>query len=232
MDASNSNNPCRVCNEKLTVPLWFGWVRCLACGSDTSALAWEQVKDTYGADYAEMKNQGMTLDEVEHNQSTNLDWFGHHRNPLVGNTFLDIGCAEGAALVGMAKRGWAVHGFDRLPEAKMASPPGHHITIADQFRANLFVQRFSAIQAREVIEHVPAWLDFLTECFAAVQHGGLVQIQTPRPIAHQHPLVYQDLHLQIISPLMIRYWAERIGFDVLDVIYWETGQCWMLRRVV
>lgn len=226
---------CRVCGEDATYPLWRDarrrqWRRCLACGSDTSPYTWEESRPTYDAKYLRT-HAGKTPQAIQEDMRANLDWFSDYRKDAPSIDFLDVGCTEGASLRGMAARGWSVAGFDIIQEAKLASPPGDHITVAETFAANLFPQKYGAILAREVIEHVPGWRAFLEELHAAALPAGLVQIQTPRPTAAINRIGYQSAHLQLFAPYTLRYWVERLGFDVLDYRLHDEGQCWMLRRI-
>lgn len=220
---------CRVCGEAGLTPLWEGWQRCLCCGSDTSPSEWQDVKQRYNSEYLVSHNSA-SFDEIEVSAQANYDLFERHRAKCPNKSFLDLGCAEGAILRGMEKRGWAVHGFDIIPEAKLVSPPGDHITVADRFAASLFPQQYAAILAREVLEHVPNWLEFLYECWHACARNGLFQVQTPRPTAERNPIGYQTAHLFLIAPASLRFWLERIGFDVLDYLLWDGGQCFICRK--
>lgn len=227
---------CRVCGESCIVSLWpadmprrMEWFRCLACGSDSTPAAYN--KDLYTVEFEDFhrKHAGSNVDEAIEKMSTNLDWFQHHKNGCPDNSFLDIGCCEGASLTGMQQRGWSVHGFEVFTPSYF----GPHVTVAPEFKASLFPQRYSAVMTREVIEHVDGWRAFLHECYAVTNRGGLFQVQTPRPWEKDHPNIYSIAHLQLLSPAMMRYWLERIGFEVLDYRLWgdpQAGQAWMCRR--
>lgn len=231
---------CRGCSEDGTVKLWKDrdggrWERCLCCGSDTSTHTWDDSAPKYDAayiaTYADNEAHALrTPEEVEADMRPNLDWFVDHQGDAPGRDFLDVGCCDGSALRGMAKRGWGVHGFDINRAAKAACPPGDHITVATAFRANLFPQQYSAVLCREVLEHVPCWRSFLEELVLVTTRQGLCQIQTPRPAAKNNSIGYQGLHLQLLSPVLLRYWLERLGMSVIDYRVWKTGQAWMLKR--
>lgn len=223
---------CKACGGEELQPLWEDgeapWLRCLACGSDSAARTYADVGHLYSADYiqAALDREG-GLDNAVAAMRSNLDWFQDYRGKAPNNSFLDVGCCEGAALAGMQDRGWAVHGFDVI------RPPydGPHVTVAPHFSAALFPQQYAAVLCREVIEHVEGWRDLLTECHAATARDGLFQLQTPRPWHLQHPIPYQRYHLQLLSPAIVRYWLERLGFIVLDFRLWDMGQGWLCQKV-
>lgn len=228
---------CRVCGEGELIEhpgqdRPDRWRRCLFCGSDSNELEYDY--ETYyagGIPEAFAMTGGVTLPDRIELLRCNLEWFQDHRGGCPDNSFLDVGCAEGAALTGMADRGWSVHGFDVFEP----SYRGPHVTVAPAFApafaASLFRQRFAAVLCREVIEHVPGWRAMVGELYAATAGGGLLQLQTPRPCATLESLiVYQPSHLQIIAPAVLRYWLERTGFDVIDYRLWPCGQAWICRR--
>jgi 2-polyprenyl-3-methyl-5-hydroxy-6-metoxy-1,4-benzoquinol methylase len=227
---------CRVCNENELQPLWSdcapdpergNWWRCLACGSDSSDSDYNTLP--YDGDYRQhiVRMTGSIENAVAALQS-NVDLFELHSGGCPDRTFLDVGCLEGAAMMGMAAKGWSVHGFDVMAEAQV----GSHVTIAPKFRASLFPRRYSAILAREVIEHVPDWRALFSEIHATLLVKGLFQLQTPRPWLRPDKIPYQKWHLQIFAPQVIRYWLERFGLEVLECKLWDMGQCWLTRRLV
>jgi 2-polyprenyl-3-methyl-5-hydroxy-6-metoxy-1,4-benzoquinol methylase len=227
---------CRVCGEDELQPLWAdcapdpergNWWRCLCCGSDSSDSDYNTLP--YDGDYRQhiVRETGSLQAAVEALQS-NIDLFEKHAPGCPDRTFLDIGCLEGAALIAMADKKWSVHGFDVMAEAKV----GTHCTVAPKFLASLFPRRYSAIMAREVIEHVPDWRSLFSEVHAALLVRGLFQLQTPRPWTSPHLIPYQKWHLQIFAPAVIRYWLERFGMEVQEYKQWPMGQCWLSRRLV
>lgn len=231
---------CRVCFESELEPLWVGridpihgcWHRCLCCGSDTSNTEYDTIRAKYNSDYMTHNMHDLGgMDVCIKALEANVQWFQDHRRGCPDFSFLDIGCAEGAALRGMAALGWAVHGFDIDESARSLSPPGQHITVAPAFAASLFPQRFSAVLCREVIEHVPDWRMLLSECWQVMRPNGIFQLQTPRPWTEFHQIPYQVFHLQLFAPAVLRYELERRGFEVIDHRLWPMGQGWVCRRI-
>lgn len=215
---------CRICGEYATFPLEYPpeyggpWFRCVECGSDSSANA-----EPYIYDDSYLAHELSDGVDREQDMASNLDWFGHYAKPT---TFLDVGCLSGAALRGMAARGWATHGFDVIEAARTASPPGRHIDIAPKFQAD---RAYGAVLCREVIEHVPDWMDLLIQLARATEAGGLLQIQTPRP-GPLHRTPYQRSHLQIFSPSALGGRVGDLGFATLDYREWPLGFAFLARK--
>lgn len=223
---------CRACSENTVYPLWQDfsgawWFRCLFCGSDSSSNGYNETRHIYNAEYIKIHHGGHSDEYLLSQLHTNLEWFVDWKvKQDVGSCFLDVGCCEGLAMRGMAARGYAVHGFDVIPEA---AQPGCS-TIAPSFNAGLFPQKFHAVLCREVIEHVDTPLQFLTELANVTARGGFLQLQTPRPMDTVNPIGYQTAHICLLSPMFIRYWLERLGFEVKDYRLWDKGQAWMCKK--
>ncbi len=222
---------CRVCGQNDSSPLWadldgYQWRRCLYCGSDSSTSVYADIAHLYDEAYLwhTLHTARDDWPRLVEEMNGNCAWFARFTSPE--RTFLDIGCCEGAGMAAMQARGWAVHGFDVIAGAKT----GTHVTIASEFRANLFDRQYGAVMTREVIEHVPDWAGFLRECFSALLPGGFFQVQTPRPVREFHGQVYYWGHLQVFAPLALRLELERAGFTIVGHESWERGQLWMCRK--
>lgn len=221
---------CRVCHSTDTAPLPFEvpanegrWVRCAACGSDTNSFDYDP--GGYGNDYAGRHRAHIGGPEAARREvSSNCEWFGHHHT-LTGNDFLDVGCADGAALGYMAVLGWSVHGFD-------VAPPdygGPHVTVAPAFNRWLFPRRYDAVMCREVLEHVECPRLLLAELHGVTLPGGLVQVQTPKPCERFYGHIYQSPHLFIASvPQLLRMLDEAL-LDVVESREWDSGQAHLCR---
>lgn len=224
---------CRACSESTIHMLWQDhgqayWYRCLSCGCDSSSNNYALTKKIYNANYIHTHHGGADSQYLMDQLHTNLEWFVDWKvKEQVGPCFLDVGCCEGTAMRGMADRGYSVHGFDVIPEA---AQPGCS-TIAPSFSAGLFPQKYHAVLCREVIEHVDSPMQFMTELANVTAHGGFLQLQTPRPTETFNPIGYQAAHICLLSPLFIRYWLERLGFEIKDYRLWDRGQAWMCKKI-
>ena len=231
---------CKVCGSGPTVPLFGGevlpflehppvcrdagpWRRCLACGCDSSAVVYEDMRTDYGAEVLERRGDPLAGDReaLVRESTSNYDLFEAHRGLAPGIDFLDVGCCEGAALTGMQDRGWRVHGFDVIPEVLAYGCT----TVAPEFRASLFPRKYAAVLCREVIEHVGDWRGLLAELHAATLPGGLVQVQTPRPTPEACVIPYQRRHLQLFAPLALRYSCARRGSPSSTARCGTSGRC-------
>lgn len=215
---------CRVCGDPYTalLPFGVGWYRCDKCGSDSR----DGGPTNYDAPYLEryIKHTEFEANLVSHR--ANLDWFVDH-SPDRRGTFLDVGCADGAAIEGMSRRGWSPIGFDINPAIR--SP--HPTIVAPAFKA-WFVPQVDCLLCREVIEHVEDWRSFLGELCTAVKRAGLLQIQTPQP--HEfHENIYQEDHLQIFKPGILEALVAAKGFDIIESRRWaevQAGQVFIARK--
>lgn len=223
---------CRACSENTVHSLWPDhhgghWFRCLSCGCDSSSNSYAETKKYYTAEYITTHHGGHDDEHLLQELRANLDWFVDWKvKEDVGKDFLDVGCCEGLAMRGMQDRGYSVHGFDVIPEA---ARPGC-TTIAPTFQASLFPQCYHAVLCREVIEHVDTPMQFITDLANVTAKGGFLQLQTPRPTAAFNPIGYQGAHICLLSPLWIRYWVERLGFEIKDYRFWDGGQGWMCKK--
>lgn len=181
----------------------------------------------YNAEYLRTHHGNDDPEYLMNQLQSNLQWFVDWRvREDVGKDFLDVGCAEGTAMRGMAERGFSVHGFDVIPEA---AQPGCS-TIAPAFSAGLFPQRYHAVLCREVIEHVDHPMQMMTELAKVTAKGGFLQLQTPRPTQEFNAIGYQAAHICLLSPLFVRYWTEKLGFEIKDYRLWAQGQAWMCKK--
>jgi SAM-dependent methyltransferase len=222
---------CRCCHSPDTAPVPFPvppesgrWVRCRACGSDTADNPYPAGLYSPAYEASEVAATGTPADRRDQVRS-NCDWFCDHADRLPARTFLDVGCCDGAALAVMQDRGWAVHGFDVF----RPSYHGPHVTVAPAFHRWLFPRRFDAALCREVLEHVESPQFLLAELHGVVVPGGLVQVQTPRPLDRHHPIPYQRQHLALASPARLRQLFRTFLFETLDAREWECGQAYLLR---
>jgi len=101
---------------------------------------------------------------------------------LGGLRVLDVGCGTGVFCEALAQNGALVTGIDlasnavsfAVRRAKALSLPIRYETRA----ASSINERFDAVTAMEVIEHVPDYAALLRECAARVEPGGVLLVST------------------------------------------------------
>lgn len=221
---------CRACYSTDLGPLPFevpasagGWRRCRACGSDTAAHGYDA--SIYTPDYVARHTGICDAEHLRREVRTNCGWYARH-GTLPGKTFLDVGCCEGSALHVMAGLGWDVSGWDVVPSLS----PAPNLRYGPAFSRWAFPRRFDAVMCREVLEHVESPDLLLHELAGAALPGGLVQVQTPRPLDDAaHPFAYQTAHLCLIPPDRLKAMLSRAGLVVVDELVWGIGHAYLCR---
>lgn len=205
---------CKLCDGPTSpvpfpVPVEEGeWSRCQRCGSDSASHGYDigiyTARDEYGK-YIGMDDHEKNKDGFRWIE----EWIAAY---TPGRDLLDVGCWSGAALDLFASRGWSVHGFD------VSRPPYHgpHVTVAPSFNRWLFPQRYSAVLAAEVLEHVPAPDLLLHELHGVTVPNGIVCVTTPFPRIGFTNKVYGRHHLFLASEHRFRHMLSAAMLDVLD----------------
>jgi 2-polyprenyl-3-methyl-5-hydroxy-6-metoxy-1,4-benzoquinol methylase len=222
---------CRACHSVDLSPIPFDipasagvWLRCAACGSDTATHSYDG--SIYTREYLYTHAGTDDPAKLREQVSSNVSWFNHYLDGLPNRDALDVGCADGAALHVLQENGWAVHGWDVVTPDYGPAP---HLTITPHFSQWHFQLRFAAVLCREVIEHVEHPDLLLHALHGVTCPGGLVQVQTPKPLEAFHGVPYQMAHLVLISPPRLRTMLAGAMLDVIDSREWETGQVYLCR---
>lgn len=224
---------CKLCGSINTEPLPFewdidrsppgNWVRCWDCGSDSNDVKYNMGNYTVDLAVNHEANGGGPR-EQENSLRFNCDILDMFRDQVPDNTFLDVGCCDGAGLRVMQNRGWSVHGFDVFKPNYY----GSHITVSPLFSADLFPRKYSAVMCREVFEHVLYPGALINELRRVCLVGGLFQLQTPAPTTRDVAHVYQEPHLFVASPTWLRERLEEQG-EIIHEHFWEGGQLYTIR---
>ncbi len=128
---------------------------------------------------------------------------------------LDVGCGSGIFLMNAKRHGFNVSGIDpseiavRLCQKQHSIEPFHgYLTVDSQLPKN-----YGILSAWDVIEHVENPKDFLRSCYAHLEHGGILLLETPdessliRKIIN---IIDKIINLKLISNLY--YPAHRYYF--------------------
>lgn len=143
-----------------------------------------------------------------------------------GGEVLDVGCGGGAFLAGMRELGWRVVGVEPDPRAvEMATDlHGLDVRLGTLDRQCFPADRFDAVTASHVIEHVHDPLGLLRECARVCKPGGRVVVVTPNVESLGHRRLGASWigldpprHLHLFSCPTLRMAAERAGLGVLSV---------------
>lgn len=146
--------------------------------------------------------------------------------PVPGGELLDVGCGGGAFLVRMRALGWRVVGVE--PDARAIAMATSMYRL-DVRRGTLEEQRFpadrfDAVTASHVIEHVHDPVALLRECGRVLKPGGRIVLVTPNSesLGHQRLRaswigLQPPRHLYLFSCSTLRQAAERAGLSVLGV---------------
>jgi 2-polyprenyl-3-methyl-5-hydroxy-6-metoxy-1,4-benzoquinol methylase len=100
-----------------------------------------------------------------------------------GATLLDVAAGSGAMSLRMQDLGFKVSATDYVPENfRVRSVPFTEADLNDPF-SSAFLQRFQAIIASEIIEHLENPRHFARECHKILEPGGRLVLSTPNVAA-------------------------------------------------
>jgi len=192
--------PCICCGSLNFKPALkcegFSFVRCLTCNlvQHNPQPLHEEIKkrysDTFGNDYLdyEIKNeaaflrlQELALDDAGFNKLENefREKFSREQS-LPERTVLDIGCATGALLESLQKKGWSVTGVEISPCADYAKKERkldvRNIPLEE---CKFPSESFDIVLASHLIEHLNNPKSFLDEIYRILKSGGYCFITTP-----------------------------------------------------
>ena len=97
-----------------------------------------------------------------------------------GDRILDLGCGSGALCLRLFDRGFEVTGCDGMPEAfKLSGSIPFYSTDLNGTFADFFPEKFDAIVATEIIEHIENPRNFVRQCRSLLKPKGKLFLTTP-----------------------------------------------------
>jgi SAM-dependent methyltransferase len=163
-----------------------------------------------------------------------------------GDRVLDIGCAQGYALVGLAKKGCTAFGIDVIPELVQRAQRNiveANVTafpILASGEALPFVDgAFDAVICIEVLEHIPDAEIVLTEIRRVLKQGGRLCLAVPTWYTEKlfgqldKNFAAYSGHVRIFRRREITSLLARYGFQILrkEGKYFEWSVYWLFRSL-
>ena len=139
---------------------------------------------------------------------------------------LEIGCGHGEVLLEARKRGFRVCGIEISAHAAAIANGrlgAQAVSVGAIETLSLARDRFGAVLAADVIEHVRHPADWLLRIHKLLVPGGILLLITPsldswtRRLLRSHWMEYKVEHLYYFSAASIRLLLERCGFDEIRV---------------
>jgi 2-polyprenyl-3-methyl-5-hydroxy-6-metoxy-1,4-benzoquinol methylase len=158
--------------------------------------------------------------------------FGYWIPPLPpGATALDIGCANGDFLLGLAERNWSLYGVELAeePAAFARDVLGLNVYTGTLEDADFPDGFFDVIFAFMVVEHLTDPLVTLREVKRTLKHGGYFVISVPNAGSWQlkvfrgawRPLEVPR-HMSHFTPKTIHLLMEKSGLSLEKIIFQRT----------
>lgn len=222
---------CPICERSEGEPLYlegpFQMVRCTSC--QFVFLNPRPTRDSLFCFYQQyLPEEGSSIESWEKMMRPVF----HRATHLLQNyrsegRVLDVGTGFGFFLVEMKKRGWEVTGVEVSQKAidYAREVLGLAIHPGPLEKVNFPAGYFDAVTGFYVIEHLPAPISFLKECYRILKPGGLLLLRYPhttpiKTLLHflgiQNRLYDLPAHLSDYSPKMIQRCLERVGFGKCD----------------
>jgi 2-polyprenyl-3-methyl-5-hydroxy-6-metoxy-1,4-benzoquinol methylase len=139
---------------------------------------------------------------------------------LRGARVLDVGCGTGTLLEKLQDAGAEAHGVElSVCERTRCAQRGLSIVGASIDDAHLPPATYDAVTATEVIEHVVSPTAFLRRVRQLLKPGGIFSYTTGNwhlvRRAPGTPYVMPEGHLYYFTPITMRKYFEKAGFDVV-----------------
>jgi O-antigen chain-terminating methyltransferase len=139
---------------------------------------------------------------------------------------LDVGCGQGEFLEVMREAGIPARGIDQSPGSiEYCRSKGLAVEQADlfQYLQNQPSGALDGIFCSQVVEHLPGpgILELIRLCGSALQHGGLLAIETPNPdcLAIFATHFYLDpTHVRPVPSQLLAFYLQEQGFGAIEIV--------------
>lgn len=137
--------------------------------------------------------------------------------------FLDVGCGTGIVLEVLDRLGMKTTGLDVNARALLYAAQK---TKSPLVRSSIFRyrprQRFSAVGAFDVMEHIPNDVEFLSHCRALMVNGGFLFLTVPASPRLWSSIDAASGHQRRYTPEDMRDKLLRNGFRIAYMGYWNS----------
>lgn len=140
-------------------------------------------------------------------------------------TLLEVGFGNAATMARMQGLGWSVVGVEFDPvSVELARSKQLDVFLGTLEDVRFSAERFDAVVASHVIEHVPEPKAFLRECARVLRPGGRLILTTPNSRSLGHRLFASNWrglepprHLALFGPKALKRLADEAGFRRVHV---------------
>lgn len=205
----------------------FRLVRCLNCGLiyQNPQLTPDELLAYYPFDAYERYDTAPDDDRpAERGLVRRYERIMHYRRR--NGAILDVGCATGAFLDVMQRRGWQVSGVELNPEAAdhARRHRGLEVQTGSLEESHLAESIFDVVTMWDVFEHVPDPRRTLQEVKRVLKPGGLLAMSLPNPTSIEARLFGRawagwdrPRHLHLFTPAVLSQYLAEAGFDQMHI---------------
>ncbi|HEY1479680.1 MAG TPA: class I SAM-dependent methyltransferase [Gaiellales bacterium] len=203
-------------------PVALDVLRCPSCGMVQLA---ETLSDTFYEDYVMTVSHSPKMRRFQAQQAAALVG----RYELAGRRVIDVGCGDGQYLSVLEGLGAVVAGLEpSAPFKLLAEARGHRVFAGYAAGLQPLPEGpYDAFVTRQVLEHVPDPIDFLSSIRASLSDDGVGLVEVPsieQALARGRFFDFFPDHLNYFSAGTLARALERSGFLVDDVTRGMDGE--------
>jgi SAM-dependent methyltransferase len=215
-------------------------LECTVCGSAFAAAVpdpdklqgvYDRLYSEGGAYQAHRNEVPLIARAKAAGQLPKLDWprrvFLRRVKPNPGDTLLEVGCGTGLFLFAAHLKGWTATGVELCREAAELGAAVHQLPVftgpVEAYPAPR--EKFTAIVAWEVMEHLPEPGRFLAQVLGMLKPGGIFAGSVPNYARPRYrfgddlgPASVPPVHLNFWTPPALRNTLARAGFWSIETV--------------